>query len=79
MKFPLTPTLVAQAAQYNLRSACQHCFFFRTMPADGPQAAKQCVHGWPDEGQHRFPLDAPDPQTGEVPTDVAFCKEFELA
>jgi hypothetical protein len=71
MRFPLTPTLIAQAKQFELRSACSDCLFWRA-------SQQECWHGWPDEGQRRNPIDAPDPVTGEAPTDVAFCKEFEL-
>lgn len=71
MKFPLTPQLIDEARRYQLRSACQHCLFWLA-------ARGACLHGWPDEGQRRWPLDAPD-ASGAAPTDAAFCKEFELA
>ena len=71
MRFPLTPQLVDEATRFELRSACHDCFYWRA-------AAAQCLHGWPDEGQRRWPIDAPDPATGERPTHAAFCKEFEL-
>jgi len=71
MKFPLTDQLIAEAAQFELRSSCRDCFFWR-------ESKDACAHDWPDEGQRRWPLDAPDPVTGERPTVVAFCKEFEL-
>jgi hypothetical protein len=70
MKFPLTEQLIAEARRFELRSACRHCFFF---------VRGRCAHDWPDEGQSRWPLDAPDPVTGAAPTEAAFCKEFELA
>lgn len=70
MKFPLTEQLLDEARRFSLRSACCHCFFWR--PAEG-----RCAHDWPDEGQRRWPLDAPD-ETGARPTEAAFCKEFEL-
>ena len=69
MKFPLTEQLIEEAKRWQLRSACRHCFFWR---------GDRCAHDWPDEGQRRWPLDAPD-ETGARPTEVAFCKEFELA
>ena len=70
MKFPLTQQLLDEARRFNLRSACCHCFFW--------DAARQaCKHDWPDEGQQRWPLDAKD-SAGASPTEVAFCKEFEL-
>jgi hypothetical protein len=71
MKFPLTEQLLDEARRFELRSACRDCFFWSE-----PRAA--CWHDWPDDGQRRWPLDAPDPATGERPTAVAFCKEFEL-
>lgn len=69
MKFPLTEQLIEEARRFELRSACRHCYFWR---------GSECLHGWPDEGQTRWPLDAADPTTGNRPTEVAFCKEFEL-
>ena len=70
MKFPLTAQLLDEATRFELRSACRDCVFWRpTLDA--------CAHEWPDEGQRRWPLDAPNPD-GSVPTEAAFCKEFEL-
>lgn len=71
MKFPLTAQLIDEARRFNLRSACGDCFFWNA-------ATEACKHDWPDEGQRRWPLDAKDPETGETPSEVAFCKEFEL-
>ncbi len=68
MKFPLTDQLIEEARRFELRSACCHCFFWR---------GDRCAHDWPDEGQRRWPLDAPD-ASGARPTEAAFCKEFEL-
>lgn len=70
MRFKLTNQLVEEARQFELRSACRDCWFW--LPARGA-----CLHGWPDEGQRRWPLDAAEPD-GATPTEVAFCKEFEL-
>ena len=70
MRFPLTEQLLDEARRFGLRSACRDCFFWR--PDRGA-----CAHDWPDEGQRRWPLDAPGPD-GARPTEVAFCKEFEL-
>jgi hypothetical protein len=74
VKFPLTSLLVDEARRFELRSACRDCFFWRERAGDGGA----CAHDWPDEGQRRWPLDAPNPD-GSMPTEVAFCKEFELA
>lgn len=71
MRFPLTDQILDEAERFQLRSACCHCLFYLA-------AEKRCAHEWPDEGQGRWPLDAPDPD-GSPPTDVALCKEFELA
>ena len=71
MKSPLTEQLIAEARRFELRSACCHCFFWYAR-------RDACRHDWPDEGQRRWPLDAKDPETGETPSEVAFCKEFEL-
>jgi hypothetical protein len=70
VKFPLTAQLIEEARRFGLRSACRDCFFFRP-------ALDACAHDWPDEGQRRWPLDAPGPD-GAPPNEVAFCKEFEL-
>jgi hypothetical protein len=71
VKFTLTDQLVDEARRFALRSACRDC-------AHWSERRGECRHGWPDEGQRRWPLDAPDPATGARPHDVAFCKEFEL-
>lgn len=70
MKFPLTEQLLDEARRFELRSACRDCAFWSDVRAT-------CLHGWPDEGQRRWPLDAPD-EHGARPTEVAFCREFEL-
>jgi hypothetical protein len=70
VRFPLTDELLAEATRFQLRSACPHC---RHQRRDG-----SCGLGWPNEEQRRWPLDAPDPD-GRRPTEVHFCKEFELA
>lgn len=70
MKFALTAQLVEEARRFELRSACRDCFFWR-------EDLGACAHDWPDEGQRRWPLDAPNAD-GTLPTEVAFCKEFEL-
>ena len=70
MKFPLTEQLLEEARRFELRSACRDCFYWS-------ERRGECWHGWPDEGQRRWPLDAPDAD-GERPTAAAFCKEFEL-
>ncbi|MBK9036307.1 MAG: hypothetical protein IPL61_34520 [Myxococcales bacterium] len=70
MQFPLTQQLIDEARRFELRSACRDCSFWLA-------ARGACVHGWPDEGQRRWPLDAH--ATDEpTPTTAAFCKEFEL-
>ena len=71
MKFPLTDQLVAEARRFELRAACCDC-------AHWSERRGECRHGWPDEGQRRWPIDAIDPATGERPHHAAFCKEFEL-
>jgi len=68
VRFPLTQQLIDEARRFELRSACRDCFFWRR---------DRCAHDWPDEGQRRWPLDAPDAD-GKPPTEAAFCKEFEL-
>jgi hypothetical protein len=70
VRFALTEQLVAEAKAFELRSACRDCLYWR-------EAKRECLHGWPDEGQRRWPIDAPDAD-GAAPAEVAFCKEFEL-
>lgn len=69
MKFPLDALLISEAKTFALRSSCGDCFYF---------VKGKCAHEWPDEGQSRTPIYAPDAD-GTVPTEAAFCKEFELA
>jgi hypothetical protein len=71
MRFPLSEKLLAEAARFELRSACRHCRHERRV--DG-----SCRLGWPNREQRRWPLDAPDPD-GRRPGEAQFCKEFELA
>ncbi len=68
MNFPLTDSLIEEANTYNLRSSCQHCFFY---------VEKRCAHEWPDLGQSYWPLGSAAADR-EVPSTVEFCKEFEL-
>jgi hypothetical protein len=75
VRFPITARLLEEAERYQLRSACRDCFFFVRRAGE---AEPRCAHEWPDRGQGRWPLDAPDAD-GAVPTEAAFCKEFELA
>jgi hypothetical protein len=91
VKFALTEQLLDEAHRFGLRSACCDCFYWRpdrggriatgTTPETDADARTivrgACAHDWPDEGQRRWPLDAPNPD-GSRPTEVAFCKEFEL-
>jgi hypothetical protein len=81
VKFPLTQQLIDEAKRFELRSACRDCFFWRPMiaaPREGRAVTiDACAHDWPDEGQRRWPLDAPDAD-GKLPAEAAFCKEFEL-
>jgi hypothetical protein len=70
VKFALTAQLLEEARRFELRSACRDCFYWRP-------DRDACAHDWPDEGQRRWPLDAPNPD-GSRPTEAAFCKEFEL-
>ena len=52
-----------QAEDHALRFRCADCFHY--LPATGG-----CAHFWPNE-EHKGPLP-------ETPTDLSFCKEFEL-
>jgi radical SAM protein with 4Fe4S-binding SPASM domain len=70
VRFALTEQLLDEVRRFELRSACRDCFYWRA-------AHGGCAHDWPDEGQRRWPLDAPNAD-GTRPTEVAFCKEFEL-
>jgi hypothetical protein len=71
VRFPLTPSLIDEATRFALRAGCAHCFHFHARSGG-------CASGWPLEGQERFPLDAPTPD-GTIPSEVVFCREFELA
>jgi hypothetical protein len=69
VRFPLTTGFLREAEAFALRAGCRHCFHGL---ADG-----RCGNGWPAEGQERFPPDAPTAD-GRAPTEVVFCREFEL-
>jgi hypothetical protein len=69
VRFPLSPGFVAEAAALRFRAGCRHCFHFL--------ADDRCGNGWPLEGQERFPPDAAAAD-GARPTEVVFCREFEL-
>jgi hypothetical protein len=80
VKFALTELLLDEARRFELRSACRDCFYWRPDRSAGGADRDihgACAHDWPDDGQRRWPLDAPNPD-GSRPTEVAFCKEFEL-
>ncbi len=64
MRFPVTEQLLGEAAEFELRSACPHCFYYVAGEA-------RCAHEWPNQDQSRWPLSRDH-------DDVAFCKEFEL-
>ncbi len=70
MKFALTAQLIAETEEFALRSACVHCYFF--VASDN-----RCGLDWPMGDQARWPLDRTN-SDGSTPTDVEFCKEFEL-
>jgi hypothetical protein len=70
MHFPLTDALLEEAERFALRSACCDCFYYVA-------GEDRCAHEWPDEGQRRWPLDAPAADGSRSET-VAFCREFEL-
>ena len=59
-----------EAATYRLRSSCVDCAHYVV-------SNESCAHGWPNEDQRRWPIDAPNPD-GSPPTEAHICKEFEL-
>lgn len=68
MKFALSSELIDEARRFNLKYACRDCFYW---------TRGACAHEWPQIGQDRVPLDAPN-DDGTLPTEAVFCKEFEL-
>ena len=64
MRIPLTEQLLREAAQFGLRTACEHCFHYVAAEA-------RCAHEWPNEEQRRWPLE-------RASSTAEFCKEFEL-
>lgn len=70
MRFALTEQLIEEARRFELRSACRDCFYW-------DPRRNECWHGWPDEGQRRWPLRVDSSDAVEV-VEAAFCKEFEL-
>ena len=71
VKFPLTAQLIAEAKQFELRSACRDCFYWR------PQL-EACAHDWPEYWPAAVTRSTRPDEHGNVPTGAAFCKEFEL-
>jgi hypothetical protein len=69
MRFPLSDEDCQEIERYQLRSSCQHCFFFI---AD----SRRCAHEWPVEGQIDWPLCGEDGH--QRATEIGLCKEFEL-
>ncbi|HWM88503.1 MAG TPA: hypothetical protein VNO33_21755 [Kofleriaceae bacterium] len=66
----MSEQFLAEAARFELRSACCHCLH--------QARTGECRLAWPNQEQRRWPLDAPGPD-GSPPAEVHFCKEFELA
>jgi hypothetical protein len=67
MKTPVDDRLVAEAARFGLRFACDDCVHF------SPERERTCGHGWPIR-LHRGATDSAGSRES-----VEFCKEFELA
>ena len=63
MKIRVDDRFSRQVEATDLRFRCVDCFHY--LPSTGG-----CAHFWPNE-EHNAPLP-------EEPTDLAFCKEFEL-
>ncbi len=70
MKFAVDARLLAEAAEFRLRSACGDCLFFA-------RETGACIHGWPNGDQRRDVADAGAADGSGA--SVSFCKEFELA
>jgi hypothetical protein len=72
----LTEQLLEEARRFELRSACRDCFFWS-------EQRGECWHGWPDEGQRRWPLTRPArTASGRTPSRSArssSCAEREAA
>jgi hypothetical protein len=69
MRFPLSDEDRDEITRFALRSACEHCFFYR-------QKDRLCAHEWPCEEQAQWPLAGED--GSEVVQEISLCKEFEL-
>jgi hypothetical protein len=69
MRFPLSDQDRNEIQRFQLRSSCQHCFFYS-------QEEKRCAHEWPSEEQRQWPLAGED--GSEKASEISLCKEFEL-
>ena len=70
MRFPITPQLIREAAEFKLRSSCRDCLNFIT-------GEERCALEWPNSEQRRWSIaDLIDAET--LPDEAPFCKEFEL-
>ena len=63
MKIHVDGRFTRQAEELDLRFRCPDCFHYL-------ESTGQCAHLWPNEA-HKAPLP-------EGPTELLFCKEFEL-
>ena len=69
VKFPLSEKDRAEIVEFQLRSSCVHCFFYRASEA-------RCAHEWPSEEQEKWPLAGED--GSDCHDEISLCKEFEL-
>ena len=69
LRFPITPQLIREAAEFKLRSSCRDCLNFI--------ADERCALEWTNSEQRRWSIaDLIDADT--LPAEAPFCKEFEL-
>jgi len=65
MKLPLTPEFLGERQRFALLHCCEDCVLFDAL-------REECAHDWPTVGHRRSYYEA-------GPSDIIFCKEFELA
>lgn len=65
MRFPASPEFFDEKQHFALRHCCEECVLF-------DHAKKECAHEWPNDTHLAAYYD-------QSPSEIVFCKEFELA
>ena len=64
MKLAASPEFFSEKSRYALKHCCEECVLFDAR-------RQECAHEWPNEAHRRAYYEG-------SPTEIVFCKEFEL-